>query len=325
MAASKVMADRRLQNILSHLSPPVTSASSDSPHSSRLGQFRGSFGAVEDDVLCQEIECRRPHTDREAKLIENLMLSRLRRFYTHRNAAGSHSELRLVPCRGESKSLHMAEEHVEVETRELENSEPSHGAGDEGNLSKRAEAVRAGITSVSAVSSSGAAKPRGHLTVTVCEFCDIIQGAAPCIKLYEDELCLCILDINPLSFGHSLIIPKTHFPCLEATPPQVAAAMCAAVPLISSALLAATRCDSFNMLVNSGVAAGQVIMHTHFHIIPRCKGDGLWKSESATRKPIGKVQEAKSLAHAVRTKLSSTVGPVTQHGTPLSFNREGLN
>ena len=186
MAASKVMADRRLQNILSHLSPPVTSASSESPHSSRLGhvgEFRGSFGAVEDDVLCQEIECRRPNTDREAKLIENLMLSRLRRFYTHSNASGSHSELRLVPCRGESKSLHMAEEHVEVETRELENSESLHGAGDEGNLSKRAEAVRAGITSVSAVSSSGAAKPRGHLTVTVCEFCDIIQGAAPCIKV----------------------------------------------------------------------------------------------------------------------------------------------
>jgi hypothetical protein len=190
MAASKVMADRRLQNILSHLSPPVTSASSDSPHSSRLGhvgEFRGSFGAVEDDVLCQEIECRRPNTDREAKLIENLMLSRLRRFYTHRNAAGSHSELRLVPCRGESKSLHMAEEHVEVETRELENSEPSHGAGDDGDgkgdLSKRAETVRAGITSASAVSSSGAAKPRGHLTVAVCEFCDIIQGASPCIKV----------------------------------------------------------------------------------------------------------------------------------------------
>jgi hypothetical protein len=47
--------------------------------------------------------------------------------------------------------------------------------------------------------------------------------------------------------------------------------------------------------------------------------------QSATRRPMRKVQEAKSLAHAVRTKLSSTVGPVTQHGTPLSFNREGLN
>lgn len=243
-----------------------------------------------------------------------------------------------MPCRGELKSQDMAEEEHEVkpEARELENSDPetdgeepsiSEGNGSSGRQSvlydgERGGQVRSGIASASAVGSSGAVdgqlkvkveknKSASHFRVAACKFCDVIQGTAPCFKLYEDELCLCILDVNPLCVGHSLILPKSHFPCLEATPPQVAAAMCAAVPLISRALLAATRCDSFNMLVNNGVAAGQVIMHTHFHIIPRCKGDGLWKSEGSKRRPLRKVQEAKLLAHAVRSKLS-TVGPVTQ-------------
>jgi diadenosine tetraphosphate (Ap4A) HIT family hydrolase len=101
--------------------------------------------------------------------------------------------------------------------------------------------------------------------------------------LYEDEACLCILDSHPVCFGHSLLLPKAHFPSLEVTPPQIAAAMCAAVPLISTALMEATHSDSFNMLVNSGVAAGQVIFHTHFHIIPRSSGDGLWKSEVSSQ------------------------------------------
>ena len=230
MAALKTMADRRLQNILSHLSPPVSSNSSESPQrsgcsaseSGHVGERNGNLGALEDGTLCQEtkfqpgkllkLECRGPNTDREAKLIENLMLSRLRRFHTQGkcNASGSQSEIRLVPCTSEHKSQEMAEEHVQVnlETRELETPETSreseggtvHGlSDDEGEFIKQAEAVRSGITSASAVSSSRAAsfneglsptnlnsKPRGQLSpsrVAACEFCDIIQGIAPCFKV----------------------------------------------------------------------------------------------------------------------------------------------
>ncbi|KAH9303322.1 hypothetical protein KI387_014905, partial [Taxus chinensis] len=75
-----------------------------------------------------------------------------------------------------------------------------------------------------------------------CVFCDIIRGRAPALKLYEDETCLCILDINPLSHGHSLIIPKSHFSSLEVTPPAVAAAMCAVVPVLGNAIMKATCC-----------------------------------------------------------------------------------
>ncbi|XP_057534680.1 adenylylsulfatase HINT3-like isoform X2 [Amaranthus tricolor] len=95
-----------------------------------------------------------------------------------------------------------------------------------------------------------------------CVFCQIIQGNSPAFKLYEDDMCICILDTNPLSRGHSLIIPKRHCCSLDATPPSVIAAMCSKVPFISNAIMKATGSDSFNLLVNNGAAAGQVIFHS---------------------------------------------------------------
>ncbi|EOA14035.1 hypothetical protein CARUB_v10027168mg [Capsella rubella] len=138
-----------------------------------------------------------------------------------------------------------------------------------------------------------------------CVFCKIVRGESPCLKLYEDDMCLCILDTNPLSNGHSLIIPKLHYPTLEETPPSVVAAMCSKVPLISNAIVKATESDSFNLLVNNGAAAGQVIFHTHLHIIPRKEHDCLWTSESLRRHTLKLDKEASQLVSRVRQQLCS--------------------
>ncbi|XP_048422568.1 adenylylsulfatase HINT3 [Pyrus x bretschneideri] len=153
-----------------------------------------------------------------------------------------------------------------------------------------------------------------------CVFCKIIRGESPAFKLYEDDVCLCILDTNPLSSGrnasvcvnfadvsyvlHSLVIPKSHFSSLKATPPDVVAAMCSKVPFISSAIMKATGSDSFSLLVNNGTAAGQVIFHTHIHIIPRKALDSLWASEGLRRRPLNLDREASRLADRVREQLS---------------------
>ncbi|XWS36609.1 hypothetical protein CRYUN_Cryun20dG0099500 [Craigia yunnanensis] len=136
-----------------------------------------------------------------------------------------------------------------------------------------------------------------------CVFCQIIRGESPALKMYEDEMCLCILDTSPLSRGHSLIIPKSHFSSLETTPPSVVAAMCSKVPFIGKAIMKATGSDSFNLLVNNGAAAGQVIFHTHIHIIPRKACDCLWTSESLHRHPLKLDQETSGLANRVRELL----------------------
>ncbi|KAJ4968853.1 hypothetical protein NE237_015554 [Protea cynaroides] len=136
-----------------------------------------------------------------------------------------------------------------------------------------------------------------------CIFCRIIRGESPAFKLYEDDMCLCILDLNPLTHGHSLIIPKEHFSSLETTPSSVVGAMCSKVPFISNAIMRATQCDSFNLLVNNGAAAGQVIFHTHLHIIPRKARDRLWKSESFRRKLLKMDEEVTQLAYIIRKQL----------------------
>ncbi|KAL8516564.1 hypothetical protein ACS0TY_015001 [Phlomoides rotata] len=136
-----------------------------------------------------------------------------------------------------------------------------------------------------------------------CVFCKIIRGQASALKLYEDDECLCILDMFPLCHGHSLIIPKSHYPSLDATPPSIIGSMCSKVPLISNAVMKATGCDSFNVLVNNGAAAGQVIFHTHIHIIPRNAHDCLWTSESIRRRPLKQDQEASQLVDSIRESL----------------------
>ncbi|XP_024981848.1 adenylylsulfatase HINT3 [Cynara cardunculus var. scolymus] len=155
--------------------------------------------------------------------------------------------------------------------------------------------------------------------VTDCVFCKIIRGEAPALKLYEDDACLCFLDTNPVSPGHCLIIPRCHFPSLVTTPPSVVAAMCSKVPYISKAVMKATNSDSFNLLVNNGVDAGQVIFHTHIHIIPRKARDCLWASESLQRHPLKQDQEALHLVNNIRQHLSFVDGfeDSKDHGTTL--------
>ncbi|KAL9228368.1 hypothetical protein vseg_003957 [Gypsophila vaccaria] len=138
-----------------------------------------------------------------------------------------------------------------------------------------------------------------------CVFCLIIRGLSPAFKVYEDDVCLCILDTNPLSRGHCLLIPKLHCCSLDATPPSVIAATCSKIPFISNAIKKATGCDSFNLLVNNGAASGQVIFHTHIHIIPRKPRDRLWASESLRRLSLKLDHEASQLAESIRAQLSN--------------------
>ncbi|XP_073013586.1 adenylylsulfatase HINT3 isoform X3 [Typha latifolia] len=96
-----------------------------------------------------------------------------------------------------------------------------------------------GVAAAGEEEEEGGGKEKG------CVFCMITRGESPAFKLYEDDICLCILDSNPLTYGHSLIIPKCHYPALEATPPPVIAAMCSNVPFLSSAIMKATNCGYF--------------------------------------------------------------------------------
>lgn len=102
-----------------------------------------------------------------------------------------------------------------------------------------------------------------------CIFCKIAAGQVPCHKLYEDERVLAFLDLGPLATGHTLVIPKHHAKELGNLPDEDAAAVGGVLPRLARAIAQATGTDAYNVLVNNGEAAGQVVMHVHFHIIPK--------------------------------------------------------
>ncbi len=117
-------------------------------------------------------------------------------------------------------------------------------------------------------------------------FSKILRGEIPCHKVYEDDLVLAFLDINPLSPGHTLIIPKQAVATLDQLSDESAAAIGRVLPRLSRAVLAATGASEFNVLQNNGAGAHQAVFHVHFHIIPKFsdgRGLGLgWKPGKIT-------------------------------------------
>ena len=100
-------------------------------------------------------------------------------------------------------------------------------------------------------------------------FGKIIIGHIPCHKVYEDDQVLAFLDINPLSTGHTLVIPKEPAPTMDQLSDESAAALGRALPRLCRAVVAATGVNDYNVLENNGAGAHQAIAHVHFHIIPK--------------------------------------------------------
>ena len=128
-----------------------------------------------------------------------------------------------------------------------------------------------------------------------CVFCAIAEGEIPSFKIYEDELVLAYLDINPFTKGHTLVIPKAHTAGLLDTPDETLAAIISRVKKVAGHIKGALPCDGFNILQNNGEAAGQTVMHVHFHIVPRYGHEEL---SFANHK--GDMEELKALAGRIR-------------------------
>ena len=99
-----------------------------------------------------------------------------------------------------------------------------------------------------------------------CIFCKIIKGDIPSYTIYEDEIVKVILDINPLSNGHMLIIPKTHYEDLTKIPDELLIHINDVVKEIMPTLMAKMKAKSFSTRVNYGES--QAIKHYHMHLLP---------------------------------------------------------
>ena len=133
-----------------------------------------------------------------------------------------------------------------------------------------------------------------------CVFCKIIRGEVPSVKLYEDERTYAFMDINPLSSGHSLVIPKHHAENIYVTPPHASGAAMATLSKVSAAINRAVKPEGINILQANGPGAQQSVFHIHFHIIPRSTNDGLTMNWALQP---GDIDEINVVAQRIRAEL----------------------
>ncbi|MBT3835882.1 HIT domain-containing protein [Candidatus Woesearchaeota archaeon] len=106
-----------------------------------------------------------------------------------------------------------------------------------------------------------------------CIFCQIVQGKVPSKKVYEDDTCIAILDIQPATKGHLLLIPKEHYAIMPQVPDEVLQHLFKTSKRLSQALLRGLKVGGTSIFMANGQAAGQRALHFMIHLIPRKDGD----------------------------------------------------
>ncbi len=107
-----------------------------------------------------------------------------------------------------------------------------------------------------------------------CLFCKIVNKEISAEIIYEDKFVLSFLDNHPVCFGHTLVIPKKHYKVLTDLGDEELGFFFKGLKNTVLLLEEKISPDGFNIGVNQGEKAGQVVPHLHFHILPRFENDG---------------------------------------------------
>lgn len=136
-----------------------------------------------------------------------------------------------------------------------------------------------------------------------CIFCKIIKKEIPSEVVYEDGDTIAILDINPRSAGHTMVLPKVHAENIVRLPRESVAPLFLSVKKITEALQAGLSPDGFTIGINHGKISGQVVDHLHVHIMPRFEGDGGNSIHSVVDNPPK--QSLKEIADRIRQIINN--------------------
>lgn len=118
----------------------------------------------------------------------------------------------------------------------------------------------------------------------MCIFCNIIEGSIPSSKVYEDDEVLAILDLSQTTLGHTLVMPKKHYDNFLEMPEDEYANLMKKTQSIAKLLTSKLNAKGCNVLINTNEVAGQTVMHTHVHIIPRYDENDTVKFEFSENK-----------------------------------------
>jgi len=107
-----------------------------------------------------------------------------------------------------------------------------------------------------------------------CIFCEIIAGKASASIVYQDDLVIAVMDIQPVNPGHLMIIPKQHIASMDEMDENIGMHLFRiAMRLEQSIRKSGVRCEGINLFLADGESAFQEIFHLHLHVFPRFKGD----------------------------------------------------
>ncbi|MCI4368744.1 MAG: HIT family protein [Thermoplasmata archaeon] len=122
-----------------------------------------------------------------------------------------------------------------------------------------------------------------------CIFCSIVRKDSPAALVHEDQETLAFLDLFPLTRGHLLVVPRRHVDRLTDLPEgeypgllRAVSAVCRKVERLST---------HYNVSMNQGALAGQIVFHLHVHVIPRYEGDNAFG-----RRPRERLSETEAAA-----------------------------
>ncbi|MBE6115188.1 MAG: HIT family protein [Erysipelotrichaceae bacterium] len=121
-------------------------------------------------------------------------------------------------------------------------------------------------------------------------FCKIVNGDIPCYKVYEDEVCLAFLDVNPVSKGHTIVVPKQHFEEALDCDMEVYLHIMKVVKTLATTWVNKLDAKGCNIVTNAKEVAGQTVPHFHVHIIPRYSDEDGYRAEYVKQEGLDLVE-----------------------------------
>jgi diadenosine tetraphosphate (Ap4A) HIT family hydrolase len=122
-----------------------------------------------------------------------------------------------------------------------------------------------------------------------CVFCAIVAARAPASIVWEDDRFVALLDIYPVTPGHTLVIPRRHAPLLADVGEEVGALFERAARVAAALRRSGLPCDDVNVVLNDGRAANQSVPHAHVHLVPRVRGDFSRLLRKLLQRPVQRV------------------------------------
>ncbi|MDP3765966.1 MAG: HIT family protein, partial [Nanoarchaeota archaeon] len=149
-----------------------------------------------------------------------------------------------------------------------------------------------------------------------CIFCQIISGKVQSRKVYDDDLVVAILDVNPANPGHILIMPKEHYSIMPQMPDEEVSHIFVVAKALSNASLRALEAQGSNIIVANGVAAGQKAQHFMVHLIPRMENDNI--GFQIPQKPIPE-EELQNISKILSESMGQKAAESAEKIAPILF------